>query len=61
MGSVLDKNNRRQGVPMEEKLDEIGASIEKRSNRIFDTIKCTVRIGAGISLHRNETSEIATM
>lgn len=46
---------------MEEKLDEIGASLGKKTNRIFDTVKRTVRIGAGISLHRNETAEIATM
>jgi hypothetical protein len=59
---VLDKNkDRKQGVLMEEKLDEIGAFLEKRSNRIFDTIKCRVRTGVGISLHSNGTSETATM
>jgi hypothetical protein len=31
MGSVPDRNkNRKQGVLMQEKLDEIGASLEKK-------------------------------
>jgi hypothetical protein len=57
MGSVLGKNNnRKQGVLIEEKLEEIGASLKKESNRIPDTIKCTICIDDGIS-----SSDIATV
>jgi hypothetical protein len=60
-GSVLDKNkNRKRSVLIEEKLDEIGAFIE-RSPRKSDTFVCTVWRVIGICSHSNETSEIATV